>query len=65
MMSFLTHLFTPLSLQFVRVFPGYTPNFIPKCAVVVLTVPAVIVTAFLATAMSTDVRIFYEVCLEH
>jgi hypothetical protein len=54
---------TSLSLlQFVKVFPSYTPNFIPKCLVVVFSVPLAIAGGFLVAALTSNPADYYEVC---
>eukprot|EP00116_Pleurobrachia_bachei_P004013 sb/3464275/ len=51
-----------LYLQFVKVFPSYTPHFISKCHVVALLVPLAISGGFLTAALTTDsVSTYYEV----
>ncbi|XP_063679918.1 uncharacterized protein LOC134815331 isoform X2 [Bolinopsis microptera] len=49
-----------LYLQFVKVFPSYTPNFIPKCLIVVFSVPLAIAGGFLVAALSNDPADYYE-----
>ncbi|KAL5260144.1 hypothetical protein ACHWQZ_G010306 [Mnemiopsis leidyi] len=49
-----------LYLQFVKVFPSYTPNFIPKCLIVVFSVPLAIAGGFLVAALTSNPADYYE-----